>query len=402
MFKKYFEILANPLLYYVDEAGNGIFRNFTLFKETGNMYRKSIPKANAGNALEYRMKLDGYLKLGYFLATIILYLIFIHLKFSIFTLLFFEVIWVLALTSIRMVCAYKYQDYLIKCFGKYEIVEFNPHIAQRKKDEFAALYRSKIILTLIAIAIFLTPSVFLKYGMKLNLTKQHKNYKPAIVMSNIYNTFYPKDAIIYDMRAAAHFMQRDFENALKDYKTALDLSGKDFTKRDVVRFENLLLAQKRVAAPQDAVDLFNEYVTKKKMTVLEESQMLWIKSIFKIENNITETIMQEYNDLLSSLDEKDYKNKFYISCDKAYMMYLMRNYENALNAYDVLITYAQSNQKTFYEQIPSLYAERGWTKTRLGDNTGANIDFKTSQIDSNELQKYEPSYTNQGFVMEKF
>lgn len=55
---------------------------------------------------------------------------------------------------------------------------------------------------------------------------------------------------------------------------------------------------------------FNEYITQKNLSVLESSQMLWIKSIFKIENNIAEDVMQDYDDLLESLDAKDSKINF--------------------------------------------------------------------------------------------
>ena len=81
MFKKIIEIISNPLLYYVDKSGNSVFRNFCLVKETGNLYKTAIPKSNAGKALEYRFQLDKYLKRVYILTPVILYFIFIHLKF---------------------------------------------------------------------------------------------------------------------------------------------------------------------------------------------------------------------------------------------------------------------------------------------------------------------------------
>lgn len=45
----------------------------------------------------------------------------------------------------------------------------------------------------------------------------------------------------------------------------------------------------------------------KKMSILEESQMLWIKSIFRIENNSPESIIADYDNLLASLNPKDAK-----------------------------------------------------------------------------------------------
>ena len=155
-----------------------------------------------------------------------------------------------------------------------------------------------------------------------------------------------------------------------------------------------------MSTSQEAVDIFNEYVTKKKMSVLQESQMLWIKSIFKIENNMPETIIQEYSDLLSSLKKDDFKNQFYIASDQAYMYYLMEEYTEALASYNALIVYAENNSELFSDNVKSLYAERGWTKKRLGDEYGANADFVASGIEYSQWDDYEPKFANQQFVSE--
>ena len=402
MFKRYIKILSNPLLYYADKEGNSVFRNFALFSQTGCKYSKEIKKADVGKMLEYRFHLNKCAKWGYFGVTLFLYLIFIHVKFSLWSLLFFEAIWIAMLSGVRLWCAYLYRNHLLSFFGGFEVVEFEPAVSKRKTEEFLALFRSKIILIFLGILLFLSPTLILKFAMKHSLTPKHNGYKHVITLSNIYNFVYPKSAKVYDMRAAAHFMLRDYDSSLADYEKALDLSGKRFTKRDYVRFENLLLVKKRVASSQDAVDAFNEYVTKKNMTPLQESEMLWVKSIFKIENSIIDSILQDYDSLLASLDEKEVKNKFYISCDRAYMLFLMQQYREAIDSYDILIRYGTENQELFSKEIPSLYAERGWAKKHLGDNEGAEIDFKTSGIPSEKLKDYEPGYTNQAFVKENF
>lgn len=401
MFKNIIEKLANPLLYYADKSGNSVFRNFCLIKDNGNLYKISILKANVGKALEYRFELDKYLKLSYFLTPIILYLIFIHVKFSLFGLLFFELLWLSIISICRAACSSLYSDYLIRNFGKYKLVEFTPPVPKRKIEEYNALFRSKIILIIIVTALFFLPAVAMQYAIKLDISSKQK-FKQAINLSNTYFAIYPKSTKIYDMRAYAKYRQRDFEGALKDYKTVLDLSGKNFTKRDFTRFANLLYLQKKVSTPTDAVDVFNEYLTKKNLSVLEASQMLWIKSLFKIENNIPEGIMQDYNDLISSLSEDDTQNQFYISSDKAYILYIMKEYATALNIYNTLIAYAEGNKKQYKKELKSLYAERGFTKKNMGDIAGGNADFISSQIEPFDLAKYEPSYESQVFVTEKF
>lgn len=401
MIREYIEKLSNPILYYVDKSKNSVFRNFCLFKETGYLYKTTIPKANAGKALEYRFELDKYLKWSYFLIPVILYLIFIHTNISLGSVLFFEFLWIILANAARLICSYFYNNYLLRTFGQYEVVEFSPKLPKEKKDEFVALFRSKIIAIFIVICLFFIPAFILKYAIKLSVTSRNK-FPHAIKLSNTYFAIYPKSEKIYDMRAYAKYRNRDIEGSLEDYKTVLNMSGDNFTNRDYVRFANLLYLQKKVSTPTDAIDVFNEYITKKRLSTLETSQMLWIKSIFKIENNIPEGIIQEYDDLISALDSKDTDNQFYLSADKAYILYLMGEYASALDVYNIIVSYAQSNPKKYSKQLKSILAERGFTKQRLGDTAGATMDFSMSQISPNKLSKYEPAYADQEFVVEKF
>ena len=90
-----------------------------------------------------------------------------------------------------------------------------------------------------------------------------------------------------------------------------------------------------IMLPEKNTDLF-----------VNSTQMLWIKSIFSVENDMPEAILSDYNDLLASLDSKDTRNQFYISSDKAYVLYLMGDYESAINTYNILISYAEGNKNS--------------------------------------------------------
>ena len=286
-------------------------------------------------------------------------------------------------------------------FGKYELCDFMPDIPQRKKDEFLALFKSKIALITILVVLFFIPALLVQYLIKLDVNSG-KKYPQAVSLSNFYLSVYPGSERIYDMRALARAATRDYEGALKDYKSALDMSGKRFSKRDYTRFENLLYLQKKLTTPTDAVDVFNEYLTKKSLSSLETSQMLWIKSIFKIENNIPEGVIDEYEEIINSLDKNDTQNQFYLSCDKAYMLYIMQEYSSAVSVYNMLIAFAQHNPEKYAKDLTRLYVERGFAKRQMGDNQGAENDFLSSELKSSELNSYEPTYTNQVFVVEKF
>lgn len=401
MLKKIIDTLCNPILFYADKAGNSIFRNFCWFKNTGCLYNFKLTKPQVGKILEYRFELEKYLKPAYYIIPIIIYFIFIHLKYSIWTLLGCELLWLILIFVCQYICSYLYSNFLVKNFGAYQIVDFKPNLPAHKMEEYKANWKSKIIVIAIIVGLFFLPSLLIKYAIKLNVVSK-KNFSTAIKLSNFYFALYPKNESIYDMRAYAFYMNRDYENSLKDYKKVLDMSGRSFHQKDFVRFANLLLLEKKLSTPENAVDVLNDYATRKKMSVLEQSQILWIKSLFRIENNSSDTIVQDYNDLLASLNKKDVKNQFYISSDKAYVLYLMEDYESAINTYNLLISYAEANRKEYSKELKSLYAERGFAKRKLGDELGANSDFVASGIDPFELDKFEPSFNEQEFVVDKF
>jgi len=400
MLKKLLKIFSNPLIYYVDKSGNSVFRNYCLLKQTGCLYQPTLPKANAGKTIEYHLELDKYLKRIYFLTPIILYFIFIHTKFSICNLLLFEFLWLFIVNIARIYASKLFSIHLIKNFGKYESVEFTPPIGPGKTKEYIQLYLSKIVAIIVVIGIFCIPAPLIRLLIKYDITVKPR-FSQAIALSEIYFSLYPKSEKIYDMRAYAKYKKKDLEGSLADYITVLDLSGKKFSKKDITRLANILYLKKLLSNPNDAVDLFNEYSTKKNLSVLETSQLLWIKSIFKIENNLDDTIIQDYNDMLESLDAEDMQNRFYITSDKAYILYLMKSYVLALETYNNAISYAE-NAKGYTKELQSLYAERGFVKRQLGDEEGANADFIASGIKPSDIMKFEPYFTTQEFLVEKF
>ena len=155
-----------------------------------------------------------------------------------------------------------------------------------------------------------------------------------------------------------------------------------------------------IIAPINGLSIFNEYITTKKMTVSQQTKMLWIKSIFSIENQIPDFVVQDYDDLLLSLNEKDAKNKFYILADKAYMLYLIGDYKGAINIYNSLIPFATQNHENFSQDLKKLYIERGYAKKMLNDKLGADADFVHSKVDMYDVQKFKPYIPKYSLVIE--
>ena len=398
----YFNNFVNPLLYYIDKDGNSVFRNFCLFKNNGNIYNKTIPVKEAGHILEKRIEFGKKLRLYNISFTVILYLIFLHFMFSFSGLLLTELIWILLFFAGRFLAAEAYKKLLIKNYGEYRITDFTPPIKQEKKTEYKKHFASKIVLILIFIIIFISFGLGLIGLIKYNVNKAKPNYNTAEILSNLYLKVYPPIPVIYEIRACEDYISGDFDSATNNYLKVFEMNTKQFKEKDYTRFGNLLYLVKKSNGSQNAIDIFNEYATKYKTTISQQSKLLWIKSMFSIASGITDFVEADYNDLLASINENDKRTQFYILSDKAYMLYLMKDYHKAIEIYNYIIPYAKDNKDKYSKDIPRLLAERGFAKKQLRDKTGANADFVESKINLYEIQKFEPQIIEPEFTLEKF
>ncbi len=398
---KIINIFGNSILFYKDNSEHSVFKNYCLFKNTGCRYNINLTKPEAGKILEYRLELDKKLNIIYILIPIFVYFVFIHSKYNLFSILWCEFLWIFLASFFRITASNNYSKFLVKNSGEYELTEFLPNLTLERQRQIQSNFYSKICIIFVSIMLFFIPAFLLIGGINLSMHTQKPHTKIANALSKIYLTFYPKTQRIYDIQALVRFKNNDLKGAYNDYKTVLEFSGKNFTQKDYTRFANMLFIEKQLASPAQALDSFNDYMTRKKMTPLEQVQMLWIKSIFSIENHISDSVIQDYDDMLLSLEDKDEKNKFYVNSDKAYMLYLMGDYREAVQIYNSLIQFAQ-NKKDYSDALKSLYAERGFARHRIGDTYGANRDFIDSKIPLDEINSYEPSFLPQEFIVEKF
>ena len=394
--------LGDTHLFYTDKSGNSIFKNYNLFSDDGCLYRTKYSMPEAGKVLEYRFDLNRYAKYAKILSFILIYLIFIHMRLSIFSVVLAISLFFALCFAFRSVCGYFYDKKLLDTFGSYKIVNFEPQLSPEKKKEYISNYRSMVVLSLAALFVLTLPALVMYGFIRLNVRSQKPNFKAIVQVSKMYTKIYPKTPLIYDISAYAHYATEDYEGALKDYETIFKLCGKNFESRDLTRFANVLFLSKRLYGAQEAVDKFNEYTTEKKASLFEQSQLLWIKSMFSVKNDVIDAIAQDYEDLLISIPDSDSKNKFYILCDKAYMYYLMNEYEAAVRTYDKAIALALQIGGVSQGEINNLYAERGYTRAQLKDAPGAKDDFNQSRYSQEELPNHEPKEAGQGFIIDKF
>lgn len=395
--KKYLEYFANPLLYYIDRDGNSVFRNFCLFRNTGNSYNRVIQVKEAGDILEYRIDKEKKINLLSFSFVFLIYLIFVHFIYNFWGFIFCVVTIIFFIYKTRVYYNRKFCTALINLYGQYSVVDFSPSISNEKRQEYNNNYLMKIMLVSVFILLFISFSFVLKGTIKYFVNKPEPSYGKAEITAGIYTAIYPPSPLIYEFRAYKEYSDGNFDNAVENYLKAFNIYGKRFTDKDFTRYANLLYAVKKSSGSQNAIDVFNEYTTKKKTNISQKTKLLWIKSMFSIANGVSDFVDNDYEDLLASLNPNDTLNRYYILSDEAYMLYLSRDYNKAIEIYNEIIPTATENED-IAKDLPRLYAERAYCKSALNDKAGANMDFINSQTDLSEVQKYEPKITEPGFI----
>lgn len=398
--KKIIDKLSNPLIFYINKNGNSVFKNFCIFKNDGMYFENTITAKEAGKVLEYRIKLAKYLKYFAFILFILFYFWTIHSGVNLFNILKNEFLYIILYFVARLVCLDLYLKKVKSEFGQYSVCDFTPSVSEEKQKSFNQRLINKAVIILIALIVFISPAFIIINSIKSNIKNIESKYKQIETLTNLYSFFYPQNQYIFEVKAYTKYVEGDFVKAAENFLRALKAGGKTFTDKDLIRFSNLLILLKKSSGSQNAIDIFNEYITTKKMTVSQQTKMLWIKSIFSIENQIPDFVVQDYDDLLLSLNEKDAKNKFYILADKAYMLYLIGDYKGAINIYNSLIPFATQNHENFSQDLKKLYIERGYAKKMLNDKLGADADFVHSKVDMYDVQKFKPYIPKYSLVIE--
>ncbi len=401
-FKYYFNKLCSPLLFYIDKSGNSVFKNYSFFKNDGYLYDEIIRVKDAGKVLEYRMELDKKLKKYNIFITFLVYLCIIYSKLTFIKFLIFILIWLIFIILGRLFCQRLYSQVLISYHGHYKITDFKPHVKKEKLKLFRTNFFSKIIIYAVVIGMLFLPSVFLTKIIEGLASKKEPNLRAIQTLSSMYKTFYPKTSLIRDITAVTKYKHGDYISAADEYLTIFRATGKRFNKKDYKRFANLLLLVDKSKGARNAIDVFNEYATRKNMNFEQQLKMLWIKSIYSISQGIYDYIEQDYEDLLRSIDGRKEDQEFYVLSDKAYMLYLMKDYSYAVKIYNKLILFAHENISKYERDLKSLYVERGFAKYELGDVKGANEDFEASGVSKNDLTNYEPTLKHPEFIIGDF
>ena len=319
MLNKIINKFGNTILFYANKDGDVVFKNFCLFKNDGNLYKLNMSKQEMGRILEYRFRLDNLFMFTALLIIIVFYLIFLKHNPTVINVLTTEFVTITAVFFARGIFGYLYDKKLQYLFGEYKVVDFNPPTSKEQNQSFKYNTYFNILVVIFFITIFLLLGFVYRFLIYKSLTLKNPKYDLSIKLTDSYNKLYPKTASLLDLSAYAKYKTKNYIGAATDYKTIFEIEGKQFEVKDFERFSNLLYLEKQINGTDAAIDTFNEYYTKKHLSVLDSIKMLWIKSIFSIENQRYDAVIYDYEEFEKSLKENDLKNRFYINCDKTYM-----------------------------------------------------------------------------------
>lgn len=400
MLKNFVYYICYPLIFGRDENENFLFKSFSFLNNTAYLYDRILDKDQIKEVLDYRCALARKYNLISFISLILFYFLFLAYDFNLLILGLF----IIAYFGIKLILSNYFTEIYARRvkaqFGAYKLTTFEPKLSSEKQSFFFEEMLKKAGVTLLILITYVAGAFALCHSIKNQIANKHFSF--AMRACDFYSTIYPKTKQFYNLRAIVKYTQKDYKGSLEDYKKVFDKSSGRFTKQDYVKFSNLLLLERNLTNAQNALYVFDEYLTKKHLSVTDKAKMLWIKSMFSLNAGISEYVLSDYDNLLESLKKNDMENRFYILSDKAYMLYLMGQYNDSLYLYDMLIKWAQSKSPNFDNDLQRLYVERGYNRLKLNDKFNADKDFLDSQLTEGEIADREPVATEGKFVIEDF
>ena len=224
-----------------------------------------------------------------------------------------------------------YENFLKKTVKNFKKVKFKPDVKNIDEDAFQKYLKnpakSIYVLAILVIAfVFYALSPIAIDGL-INL----KNYKYAINFSNLYTKLVPITPSVYAQRAYSEFKLGKYQDAVNDYELANKYTLSNSFDLDILGVKTYYLPQQ---------DVLNEFDKK----------------------------INEY---------EGKKFQHYIMSEKAAYLLKNKQYKEALDIYNILISaYKKDTDQPF--AIDKIYYLSGLIKRHFGDIEGANADFESS------------------------
>ena len=335
-FRKFIFVNSQSCTYCIDNNDTvfaGILRNigYKYFGRQGddvigkveNKYRGFLTALNFTFALEL---------------ILYIYLFVFPLYTSIFALPFFVAILILAV--IPMVALYltylvfnsKYETFLLKNIGKYQVVKFRPNIYNVEPEAYKRYLKTPRKSIYGALLLMLIFAFYAFIPLYIDYLNANEKYNSVEKVSKIYLKLIPINSDVYAQKGYANYKIGNYKEAIYDYKMANKYSFSDTFDFEILGSNAMILSRDEMIAEFD-----------------------------------------KYIDL-----EKDDNIKYFLKSQKA--VYLQQNdeYKAALKLYDELINVYEKNKQDGF-RVDSVYYNRGVIRYALGDNNGAVIDQRKAR-----------------------
>ena len=222
---------------------------------------------------------------------------------------------------------YLYEKYLARYVGTFQRTKFKPELRYVKEKEYSEYKKtprkSSYILGFIIIIFCLYAFIPALIGS----FNYNKKYNLALHISNAYLTFVPISPEVYADRAYAKFQLKNYQGAEKDYESANKYSLSDNFADDILGVKTYYLPFK------DMLKCFDDAINA----------------------------------------EKEEAVKFLLLYEKATYLLKNKEYNSALNIYNLILTAYKQKKKVFFSPAKAYY-NRAQARQALGDYSGAELD----------------------------
>lgn len=335
-FRKFIFVNSQSCTYCIDKNDTvfaGILRNMG-YKYAGRQSDEIIQKVEE----KYRRVLTILNIIFVIELVLYVYLFVFPLYTLLFKLPFFVAI--LILTIIPMAALYvtylffnnKYEAFLSKDIGVYQVVQFKPNVYNVEPKAYERYIKTPRKSAYGALLIILMFIFYAFTPICIDYLNANQKYNFVVKISKIYLKLIPINSDVYAQCAYANYMLGNYKAAISDYEMANKYSFSNSFDFEILGSNTYLLSK------DEMLTKFDEYIN----------------------------------------SEEDESIKDFIKSQKA--LYLQQNneYSKALEIYNELVNAYETEKRDSFE-ADLIYFNRGVVKSAMGDNTGAAIDKRKAR-----------------------
>lgn len=238
---------------------------------------------------------------------------------------------------ITFICTRIFEKSLVKKFGQYKKVRFNP--SKEIDEKYYKLFKAEVIKAVVLIIILISGFAFISpFDITKNLLHKGR-YKDVVKITTVGAKLFPIAQEWYSMRGYANYKLDNYEQAINDFDKAYNFGADGF---NIMNFDNKIFIKYNLNDYDGALKDFDKEI-KKTSNENEKDEFLW---------------------------------------DKAQFLYNIGKYEDALTIYSELIEKAENDRIFLLKD--RLYYERAQVYKKLGQEENYQKDVEASGIEGDD------------------